>query len=472
MKPHSKRVIYLCLPLILVYVLCLTYSCGKKITNTPVVVDTTNSNDHNKDTSNINNNPIIPAKIIFKLEKNADSTYTILGLKDEYVDTTTMTIPVQINGMEVSTIGMGAFQNAKIRHLTFEHGSKIKTIKSAAFFNSDLAGTITFPASIETLENAIVSSCKHLEKIMFEDNSQLKILSKSVFSSVTCQEIILPKSIEKIEQEAFYNAQARKITFENNSALKEIQTLAFNTTILDTIILPKQLEIIGKRAFWESKVKEILFEANSVLHTIEEEAFGYSEFEHITLPNSLKNIGIQAFRYCKNLKNIVLGNQMEIISRFMFNNCISLDSITIPNSIKIIDYGAFASCSSLISVKIDTIHSQLNTIESFGFQNCTKIKDIHLPNSLTSIGKSSFINCKALNSIKFGNNESLVIKTPFVNIAKLDIYCSAMKPPVVEGNLSNPFINSINIYVPADKVEEYKKAKGWSNYDEEIQANK
>lgn len=474
MKSYSKLYTYLLLPAILLHVLILADSCRNK-NNSPIAEETTNGNDH-KDTTNQDTNhkdtSIIPIKVIVNVEKNADNTYTILGLKDEYKDTTTITIPMQIDGIEVSTIGMGAFQNTKIRHLTFEKGSKLKTIKAAAFFNSDLAGTITFPASIETLEEAVVSSCKYLEKIMFEENSQLKVLPKSVFASVRCQEIILPKSIEKIQQEAFYDAQARKVIFENNSALKEIQSLAFNKTNVDTILLPQQLESLEKRAFWESTIRAIIFEANSKLHTIGEEAFGYSEFEYIVLPNSLKTIGIQAFRNCSYLKNIVLGNQMDSISSYMFNNCTSLESISIPNSIKTIDRGAFANCSTLTSLQIDTIYSQLHTIEGFAFQNCRKLKDVNLPDNLASIGKSSFFNCKALNSIKFGTNESLVIKMPFVNIDKLDIYCRSMKPPVVEKALSSPFIDKINIYVPADKVEEYKKAIGWDNYEEEIQANK
>lgn len=472
MKRHSYLLSYLFLSVILLNTLGLQYGCTnrKQHITPPVNKDTTIKKE---DTiKKEEDTPIIIIKsTMFKLAKNPDNTYTILGLKEEYEDTTTqITIPVQIEGVDVSTIGQAAFQNAKFTKLTFESGSKVKTIKKSAFFNSALSGTVTFPASVETLEVGVVSLCKQLEKIMFEKNSHLKVIPQNAFWNVICQEIKLPNTIEKIEQWAFFNSKVRKVSFEDNSLLTSVEQQAFENSQIDTLIFQKALGKIGERAFWESKVKAIIFDPNS-LHTIADEAFAYSEFERIVLPNSLKTIGVKIFSNCKNLKEVVLGNQMEKLSTYMFISCTSLNSITITNSIKTIEYGAFQGCSNLVTVNMDITNSQLNTIEPYVFHNCTNIKDISLPNNLNSIGENSFFNCVNLNSIRIGSNNALNIKKPFANIAKLDIYCEATKPPVVTNFLSTTTIVNINIFVPADKVNEYKNAQGWSQYAKNIKAN-
>ena len=130
---------------------------------------------------------------------------------------------------------------------------------------------------------------------------------------------------------------------------------------------------------------------------------------------------------------------MTNIGRYAFQRCTSLTSVTIPNSVTTIESHAFSGCSGLTSV---TIPNSVTNIGSYAFYSCTSLSSITIPNSVTSIESYAFMDCSGLTSIT----------------------CEATTPPSC-GDAS--FFNvkkSIPVYVPANSVEAYKKAKEWKDF--------
>lgn len=117
---------------------------------------------------------------------------------------------------------------------------------------------------------------------------------------------------------------------------------------------------------------------------------------------------------------------------------------TIPNTVTTIGDRAFYNCTVLTSI---TIPSSITRIESYGFYGCSGLTSITIPNSVTYIGNYAFYNCTGLTYITV----------------------EATTPPTLQ---SNAFSNTNNcpIYVPAESVETYKAASGWSDYASRIQA--
>lgn len=132
------------------------------------------------------------------------------------------------------------------------------------------------------------------------------------------------------------------------------------------------------------------------------------------------------------------------IGNYAFYYC-GLTSVEIPNSVTSIGNSAFYYCSSLTSV---TIGEGVTSIGVAAFCNCTSLTSIEIPDSVTSIGDSAFKFCSSLTSVT-------VLSTT---------------PPTLDSLAFNGTSSSLKIYVPAESVDTYKEASGWSSYSSKIQA--
>ena len=89
----------------------------------------------------------------------------------------------------VETIGERAFTStenvdSKLVAISFEQGSKLKTIEEGAFFYSALT-SIEIPASVETIGESAIAACSSLSTITFEKGSKLKTIGSDAFFSCT-----------------------------------------------------------------------------------------------------------------------------------------------------------------------------------------------------------------------------------------------------------------------------------------------
>ena len=128
----------------------------------------------------------------------------------------------------------------------------------------------------------------------------------------------------------------------------------------------------------------------------------------------------------------------------IFSNCSSLTSVTIPVGVITIKNQVFNRCSGLTSV---TIPNSVTTFEVAVFQRAG-LTSITFPSSVTTFGEALFQNCSSLTSVTI----------------------EATTPPTFGNNMFNNINPSPNIYVPAESVNAYKTASGWSGYASRIQA--
>ena len=181
----------------------------------------------------------------------------------------------------VETIEGGAFfRCTALQTVTFEKGSKLKTIKngsiwSGVFESCTSLTTIEIPASVETIGYDAFFGCSSLKTVTFEKGSKLKTVETNVFiycTSLTSIEI--PASVEEIERYAFSGCTSlQTVTFEKGSKLKTIGYFAFiNCTSLTTIEIPASVETIRGGAFSDcTSLKTVTFEKGSQLLTV----YGY-----------------------------------------------------------------------------------------------------------------------------------------------------------------------------------------------------
>lgn len=139
----------------------------------------------------------------------------------------------------------------------------------------------------------------------------------------------------------------------------------------------------------------------------------------ITFDKDVNEIGEWAFGYTL-LKSIIIPESVTQIEDKAFCGCENLTNITIPQSVTQIGDSAFAWCENLTSVTI--------------------------PQSVTKIGDYAFGGCENLTTI----------------------YCKAITPPTLDGDIFK-FINNVSkIYVPKESVRDYKNDTNWSKYASSI----
>ena len=148
-----------------------------------------------------------------------------------------------------------------------------------------------------------------------------------------------------------------------------------------------------------------------------------------------------------------------------------ITSIDIPSGVTSIGDSAFRGCSGLTSVSIP---SSVTSIGGSAFRGCSGLTSVNIPNSVTSIGSGAFSNCSGLTSVSIGNGVTSIGDSAFENpnppYNTFSLYIYATTPPTLGNNVFRVYINPFKIYVPAESVEAYKAASGWSTQASYIEA--
>ena len=146
--------------------------------------------------------------------------------------------------------GSAFFGCSSLKTVTFEKGSKLKTV--AGFSHCTSLTTIEIPASVETIGQYAFNDCTSLHTVTFEKGSKLKTIGSDVFLNCTSLTMIeIPASVETIEDQAFEGCSLlATVTFEKGSQLKTVDGFS-NCTALTTVDMSActQVTVIGEYAF-------------------------------------------------------------------------------------------------------------------------------------------------------------------------------------------------------------------------------
>ena len=158
----------------------------------------------------------------------------------------------------------------------------------------------------KTKDNDWFIVCDEGDCYLFDDNGneidikKIKSLNKDLIPK-DIKKIIIPDSIEYIEDSTFYNCQN-----------------------LTSINIPDSIKNIKTNVFTHCK-----------------------SLTAVSISNSVKIINFFAFLGCENLTLINIPDSVESIGHHAFSHCKSLTSITIPDSVESIESHAFYNCIKL-----------------------------------------------------------------------------------------------------------------------------
>ena len=323
---------------------------------------------------------------------------TIIGVTDYAKTCSSLVIPEQINGIDVSGIGYRAFSNcSKLNSVTIP--DSVTSIENSAFSGCAgltsiyYAGDIASWCGISGLRNIMSSSMtlyiggKKIEGELVVPNSVKSISDSAFCGRIGLTSVTIPDSVTSIGEEAFNGCTGLTSVTIGNSVMR-IGDRAFSyCTGLVSVTFGNSVTRIGNSAFWK---------CTSLIRVI--------------IPDSVTNIGNSAFSDCTGLTSATIGNSVTKIGKSAFLNCIRLTSVTIPDSVTSIGEEAFYGCGGLTSV---TIGNGVASIGDYAFYVCTKLTSVIIPDSATSIGDYAFKSCLMLSSMIIGNSVASIGNNAF-----------------------------------------------------------
>ena len=247
-----------------------------------------------------------------------------------------------------------------------------------------------------------------LEKVVFPST----ISCISGFYEASVKEVVIPEDAEYIGQSAFHGCKNLK-----------------------TLHLPKSIKKIESNAFADCDIEEINFEN---IEYIGGGAFGGSNLKNADLSNlkgAYVELGVleegllatDVFAQCEKLENVILSEAITVIDGWAFRECENLTKVEMPSVIDI--WGmAFYQCSNLSDVDL----SNVQTIGEAAFYECSNLSEIDFYNVQT-IGKNAFYKANGLIEITFYENLKEVGKEAFAfceNLKRVDmsrVYCDDYK---------------------------------------------
>ena len=285
----------------------------------------------------------------------------------------------------VETLGVGAFENAKLAAIDFQNAN-LKEIPSRAFYNANVINVV-LPETVVLLgdyafaKSAIAS---------FEGNG-LKTIGNNAFEDCLALTTIALADGVKVMGDLVFSGCENLTT----AYLPSVETLGMYTFMdankLTTVVFGENAKTVGAYTFAFTPVKNVTLGEN--VTKIDEGAF-YSarELSEITLPASVTEIGRSAFYNCSVLTTVKGLENLVNVGEFAFAYT-DLKTLMLSNAKNIGAY-AFANGNyTFVSMPV------AENIGAYAFEGGEEIS-LELPASLQEIGVGAFVNSANLKTIK------------------------------------------------------------------------
>lgn len=269
----------------------------------------------------------------------------------------------------------------KLQKIEFQENSELVLIDNHAFASSSIEKVI-IPPTVKTIGEGAFSYCSTLTQVESSIDSQLTEIENKAFEATSINEILIPASVLSIENSVFNNCyKLKKVEFTEDSNLTKIGKYCFNNTNIEQFTVPKNVLIIERGTFHIFiKLKNIDFQKDSKLQKICESAFKDCLFEKISIPASV--ICIEQYPFSKKVKKIDIptDSKIQTFQSLAFKGT-SIKSLLIPPLVKILDANIFFECHNLQIIEIAE-NSQLEQFSLSDLKNVIIMTPSFLLNSV------------------------------------------------------------------------------------------
>ena len=308
-----------------------------------------------------------------------------------------MLISIEIPA-SIKSIGTSSFQSSiQLSSITFEPGSLLKSIGSLAFSYTAIIEKLVLPKSVESIED-FSFAFSNIKRLAFDSGSKLNSIGAGAFMDSQIESVQIPKTTTHIAEGAFNNAtKLVDISLPIRFREKGMGYFGFTQTQWNSIewsYTPflgtelNELEIL--KLDWDKKIAITLEDWAIMAPNVTTISGAFSNnmiLTSIQIPALVKTVGDNSFDGAINLKQITFesGSKLSTIGFNAFRkNAIS--SIIIPFGVAVLNGGAFSE-SQIQSIKIP---ESIGFIGENAFLNTRKLTNISIPVSFRDKGMEYF----------------------------------------------------------------------------------
>jgi hypothetical protein len=227
---------------------------------------------------------------IYTYNTNADGSINFAGYSGP---PWAVSIPTNINGLTVTSIGNGAFNGLRIglSNLT----------------------SVTIPGSVTSIGEDAFEFCCGLTNVTIPDS--VTSIADHAFSGAGLTGVSIPGSVTNIGMYAFDCSNLRAINVDSqNSVYSSVAGVVFDRSGYTLLQYP------------------------------------HGGIGSYTIPGGVTNVGLEAFFGCVGLTSVTIPGSVASIGGGAFSLCYGLTNVTIPGSVTNLGDNAFGLCYSLAGV--------------------------------------------------------------------------------------------------------------------------
>ena len=181
----------------------------------------------------------------------------IKGIKKDWLaenkdKTLSVTIPAEINGTPVTSIGQNAFNGKKVVAVDFSNATHLEKIDNQAFMHSPVASVDLSKTKVTTIGKFAFGDCTSLETFIFPDT--LKSLGNSDGASVftDCRSLKVMRLAGSPEGVVF--ALPETLTYIGKNTFKN----CFADGVEAKVVIPASVATLGEGAFYDKHITQII----------------------------------------------------------------------------------------------------------------------------------------------------------------------------------------------------------------------
>ena len=366
MKSKFKKIMSICLAMVLAFSLALPVYAGSAISGS-----ISSNYEFDEATGHLTIGKVIEKKSIFEINSIPQDKIKSVTIRDG-----------------VTKIGGSIPKTDDIMHNTI-----------GAFWGCTSLTSVTIPDSVTEICDMAFSDCTGLTSVTIGNG--VKKIGESAF--LHC--ISLTSINVDTENQCYKSVDGVLFSKDGKTLLK------FPTRKRETnYTISNSVESIGSSSFQRCTGLTSITIPDSVKE-IDSSAFeGCTGLTSVTIPDSVTSIDWDAFKGCTGLTSITIPDGVTKIGSRAFSGCTGLTSITIPNSVTSIGNNAFGGCTGLTSITICSANAfanrtdfeeMLESCEYSGkmavmyyksledenyrvnaFNGCTNLKEVTIPKEL------------------------------------------------------------------------------------------
>ena len=339
------------------------------------------------------------------------------------------------DGSSLQSIGAEAFRYAPLATVAFP--ANIRTIGDYAFADTAIAGSVTVPASLESLGGGVFGACHALTEIKVESGNKIyadidgvvytkdgktavaypagnpaenytvldgtqKIGVAAFYGSWNLRGVTVPAGVDEFYEYAFFDCE-KVYGYSLPDTLETVgpYSMAKNYS-LSSVSLPDSVMNIGRYAFaYDSSLYTVYISDTSKLARISFASFALSGIQTMRIPANVSTVAQYAFEGCKQLTSVTFaaGSKLQSISAYFFLGCDSIQNITFENGSALTSIQAHGLEGMKNLTSIDFGDARLTNIDNYAFRYCSSLATLNLPDTLINIGRFAFYKCTALSSL-------------------------------------------------------------------------